>query len=86
MEKTFTPTNARKNLYQIIKEVNTQKEPIQIVPVKKGEKGVTIISTEDWESIQETLYLQSAGVLDTVKERMKDDSGFSEVEDIWDEL
>lgn len=86
MEKSYSPTNARKNLYQIIKEVNKQKEPVNIVPTKKGEAGVTIIPTEDWESIQETLYLQATGVLDTVHERMSDDSGFSEVDDVWDDL
>lgn len=86
MEKSYTPTNARKNLYQIIKDVTTHKEPVNIVPTKNGEAGVTLIPTEDWEAMQETLYLQTTGVLETIQERMSDDSGFSAVDDVWNEL
>lgn len=81
-----TPTNARKNLYNILRSVNDNKEPI-IISGNNSESGAVLIGLEDWKSIQETLYLESVGVMDKVREREKDNSGYTNIDDInWDNL
>jgi prevent-host-death family protein len=86
MSLTYTPTSARKNLYSIIKHVNNQQEVVEITPTN-GEKGVVIIATDFWDSLQETLYLEQTGTLATVNEREQDNTGFTDVDDIdWDSL
>ena len=46
-----------------------------------------MISLENWESIKETLLLEQTGVLDQVRKREKDDSGFTDIDEIdWDNL
>lgn len=87
MSKTiFNPSNARKNFYQLLKDVNKNHKAIQIISEVSGNNAV-LISLEDWQSIQETLLLEQTGVLDQVRKREKDDSGFTNVDDIdWDNL
>lgn len=41
------------------------RQPIEISSTKDGE-SVVIISKSDWNSLQETIYLQNAGVLDQI--------------------
>ena len=43
-------TNARQNLYQLVRDVNSSSEPVLIY----NNNG-----KNDWNAIQETLYLQS---------------------------
>lgn len=88
MKNTYTPTKARENLYSIIREVNCQKHPIMINSSDGNEKkSAVIIGKEDWNSIEETLYLVGTGTLDKVQQREKDNSGFTDVDDIdWDAL
>lgn len=54
--KTIQVTNARQNIYSIIEQTIKNSEPVQIVS-KNGD--VVLVSLEDWEAIQETLYLLS---------------------------
>ncbi len=67
-------TNARKNLYQIIKTLNDSHEPIHIT----GKKGsVVMIAEEDWKSIEETLYLTSIpamreSIIEGMNEKIED--------------
>lgn len=49
--------NAKNNLSQLISEVNAGCEPVIIVN-DSGEDAV-LLSEDDWNSIQETLYLHS---------------------------
>ncbi len=59
-KKTMTSisiTQARSRLYQILAEVNENSEPI-IITNSRGKNGV-LISEDDWNAIQETLYLNS---------------------------
>lgn len=52
----LTATEARKKLYRLIDEVHESHEPIYIT----GKRGkVILLSENDWDSIQETLYLLS---------------------------
>jgi prevent-host-death family protein len=84
MDTRYTPTSARKNLFQIIKDVNVNKSPVEIVP-QAGQQGVAVIPLDDWRSIQETMYLTQCGVMDVVHERKADDSGFTSAADFnWD--
>lgn len=47
-------TNARKDLYHLVETVNAYHEPALIV----GRKGnAVLISEDDWNAIQETLFL-----------------------------
>ena len=81
-----TPTNARKEFYELLKQVNDSHEPV-IISSSKSENNAVIISQKDWDSIQETLYLESTGTMDKVREREKDNSGYTNVDDLdWDNL
>ena len=50
-------TTAQKNLYQLISDVNENKRPVTIVN-EHGHNAV-LLSEDDWNSIQETLYISS---------------------------
>ena len=50
-------TKARENIYQLLSDVNTSSQPI-IITNNRGKNGV-LISEDDWNAIQETLYLNS---------------------------
>ena len=54
--KSIKATNAREQIYKLIEETVNTNTPIQISS-KSG--NVIMISEEDWNSIQETLYLIS---------------------------
>lgn len=83
---TLNPSNARKKFYQLLKDVNQDHKEIQIIS-EIEENNAVLISLDDWQSIQETLMLEQTGVLDEVRKREKDDSGFTNVDDIdWDML
>lgn len=86
MQETFTPTGARKDLYQILKRVATNHQPITIQQ-KDENLDTVIISKSDYDALQETLYLTSTGTLNKVTKREQDQSGFTNVDDIdWDQL
>ncbi|KRL41622.1 hypothetical protein FD45_GL000754 [Liquorilactobacillus nagelii DSM 13675] len=86
--ENYTPTKARQNLYQILKDINQQKKPVTITPANGDEdQAAIIISKKDWDSITETLYLENTGTLAKIREREDDDSGFTNVDDLdWDNL
>ena len=50
-------TNARQNLYQLVRDVNSSSEPVLIY--NNNGNNAVLISENDWNAIQETLYLQS---------------------------
>jgi PHD/YefM family antitoxin component YafN of YafNO toxin-antitoxin module len=53
---TLTATQARKNIYSLVDEVNESHEAIQI----QGKRGsAVLIAEDDWRALQETLYLSS---------------------------
>lgn len=53
----ISATKARDSLYQLITDVNTSSTPITITN-SRG-KNAVLLSEEDWNAIQETLYLMS---------------------------
>ena len=50
-------TTARQNLYQLIAEVNRNSMPV-VITNNRG-KNAVLLSEEDWNALQETVYLNS---------------------------
>ncbi len=66
---TFSASEARKRLYNLVDEVKTTHEPVQIVGKRNS---AILIAEEDWRAIQETLYLISIpGMRESIKEGLK---------------
>ncbi len=64
-------TKARDNIYQILADVNNSSQPITITN-NRGKNGV-LISEEDWNAIQETLYLNAIpGMMESIIEAGKE--------------
>ena len=85
MLQTLNPSEARKNFYSLIKEMNVNSDEIRIVS-SKPENNCVIIGLDDWEAIKETLYLESTGTLAKVRERENHPNGFIDVDEIdWNE-
>lgn len=64
-------TKARENIYQILSDVNSNSQPITITN-NRGKNGV-LLSEDDWNAIQETLYLNSIpGMAESIVEAGKE--------------
>ncbi|MCD8149793.1 MAG: type II toxin-antitoxin system Phd/YefM family antitoxin [Clostridiales bacterium] len=78
-------TTARKNLYQLISDVNTNSTPVTITN-SRG-KNAVLLSEDDWNAIQETLYLNSVpGLVESIleaKDEPLEDSAVYEEEEEW---
>ena len=62
-------SQARANLFKLLEQVNRDSKPC-VITSRKGD-GV-LISKDDWESIQETLYLQSiSGMRESIVKGMQ---------------
>lgn len=63
----ISATKARENLYQIISDVNASNSAITITN-SRG-KNAVILSEDDWNAVQETLYLMSVpGLTESIVE------------------
>jgi prevent-host-death family protein len=63
---TFSASEARKRLYNLVDEVKETHEPVQIVGKRNS---AILIAEEDWRAIQETLYLMSIpGMRESIKD------------------
>lgn len=78
---TFNATDARSNLYKLMDEVAVSHRPIFI----KGKRSnAVLISEEDWNSINETLYLVSIpGMRESIIGGMKSDVSECDKELDW---
>lgn len=64
-------TQARSNLYKLVADVNANSQPVTITN-NRGKNGV-LISEDDWNAIQETLYLNSIpGMTESILEAGKE--------------
>lgn len=65
----MTTSQARKRLFQLVDAAELSRKPVQI----QGRRAsAVLISSEDWESIQETLYLLSIpGMRESLVKGMK---------------
>lgn len=69
---TINITNARANLYQLVSDVNVGFNPITIVN-NKG-KNAVLVSEDEWNSIEETLYLSSIpGLVNNINDIRKNE-------------
>lgn len=63
---TLSATDARANLYRLIDEAAESHQPI-VISGKRG--NAVLIAEEDWNAIQETLYLLSVpGMRESIKD------------------
>jgi prevent-host-death family protein len=66
MTTTVTATKARANLYKIIDDAGKSHRPVVI------RSNAVLISEDDWNSIQETLYLTAIpGMRESIVKGMK---------------
>ena len=66
-------TNARKNLYKLIDEVNNSSTPVTITNSKGG--NAVLMSEKDYNALQETIYLYSVpGLVESILDADKQDS------------
>ncbi len=66
---TLTASEARADLYHLLDEVTESHKPIQISGKRNN---AVLISGEDWEAIQETLYLLSIpGMRESIRKGLK---------------
>lgn len=76
--EVINASTARANLFGLVEQVNQDHVP-RIITSKKGD--AVLLSKEDWDSLQETLYLQSiVGLVDSVKQVELEDDWVSEDE------
>ena len=67
---TLTASEARANLYRLLDQTSETHQPITITGKRNS---AVLISSEDWESIQETLCLLSVpGMRDSIREGMEE--------------
>lgn len=63
---TLTASEARSNLYRLIDETSQSHQPITITGKRNS---VVLVAMEDWNAIQETLYLLAIpGMRESIKE------------------
>ena len=70
---TLTASEARSNLYKLMDQTAESHQPIVITGKRSNS---VLVSAEDWEAIQETLYLLSVpGMRETIKQGMAEPVG-----------
>lgn len=78
---TLTASEARANLYRLIDQAAESHQPIHIAGKRTS---AVLLSSEDWEAIQETLYLLSVpGMRESIKEGMAEPLGENATELEW---
>lgn len=79
--KTINVTNARKELYKLVDQVQEAHEPIYITG--KNNSAV-LVSRDDWRAIEETMYLLSVpGMRESIMEGMKENPEDLDTEPDW---
>jgi prevent-host-death family protein len=66
---TLSASDARKRLYKLVDEVKETHRPVQIVGKRNS---AVLVSEEDWQAIEETLYVTSLpGMRESIKKGLK---------------
>jgi antitoxin YefM len=74
--KIVSASEARANLFSLVEQVNKDHLP-RIITSRKGD--AVLLSKEDWESLQETIYLQSIpGLVESIREAEQAEDWVSE--------
>ena len=69
---TMSATALRNDIYNVIESVNTSSSPV-LITNSRG-KSAVMISEDDWNSIQETLYINSVpGLGKAIASEINDD-------------
>lgn len=77
----LTASEARANLYRLIDQAAESHQPIHIAGKRSS---AVLLAAEDWDAIQETLYLLSIpGMRESIKEGMTEPLGNSAKELKW---
>ena len=72
---TLTASQARANLYRLIDEAAESHQPIYIAGKRSS---AVLVSTDDWQAIQETLHLAGIpGMVQSIKRGMAEPLGKS---------
>ena len=67
--KTMTASKARDNLYRLLDETAASHQPVQITGKRSN---AILISEEDWNAVQETLYLLSVpGMRESIRKGLE---------------
>lgn len=78
---TLSASEARANLYRLIDETSESHKPI-VISGKRG--SAVLVSAEDWDAMQETLYLLSVpGMRESIKAGMAEPLAKSEKKLKW---
>jgi prevent-host-death family protein len=78
---TLTASEARASLYRLIDQAAESHQPILITGKRNN---AVLLSAEDWQAIQETLYLLSVpGMRESIKEGMAQPLGESAKDLDW---
>ena len=78
--QTLTASEARAKLYRLMDQAAESHQPIVIASKRNN---AVLVSAEDWEAIQETLFLLSIpGMRESIKEGMEEpvESGSTELD------
>ena len=70
--QVMKPTNLRKDIYNIFRDIIKNHSELEITV--DDNESVVVIPKSDYTSMKELLYLQNAGVLDLVLDRMDRES------------
>jgi prevent-host-death family protein len=74
--EVVSASKARANLFNLVEQVNNDHLP-RMITSRKGD--AVLLSKEDWESLQETIYLQSIpGFVELIREAERADDWVSE--------
>jgi antitoxin YefM len=74
----LSASEARAKLFSLVEQVNKDHSP-RVITSRQGD--AVLLSKDDWESIQETLYLQSiSGLVESIREAERSDEWVSEEE------
>lgn len=78
---TLTASEARASLYRLIDQAAESHQPIMITGKRSN---AVLLSAEDWQAIQETIYLLSIpGMRESIKEGMAQPLGESAKDLDW---
>jgi prevent-host-death family protein len=67
--KTLSATEARKDIYKLIDRTAETHEPVQIIGKRSN---AVLVSQDDWNAIQETLFLHAIpGMAASIREGME---------------
>jgi PHD/YefM family antitoxin component YafN of YafNO toxin-antitoxin module len=69
--KTYTTTEARKEIYSLVDQVN---ETHQVIKIKGKRSEAILVSEEDWQALNETIYLMSVpGMVKSIQNGLKEE-------------